>query len=187
MRPQKILEEEIIAGLTKVFRAKGYEGASLQELAKITGLKKASLYHRFPEGKQGMALAVITHLDNWVEEHVFRELLDENSTPQLRLKKGLGNINKLYDDGKEGCIFNALSMETGLDLFEEQIKNGMKKWIDTFKEVGVAFNLSSHDAKEHALRNLIEIQGSLIVSKALGDFTIFQDTIQNIENRYLGA
>ncbi|MEP1982729.1 MAG: helix-turn-helix domain-containing protein, partial [Maribacter dokdonensis] len=61
MRPQKVLDIEILTGLTKVFRSRGYEGASLKELSEATGLKKASLYHRFPNGKQEMADAVLQH------------------------------------------------------------------------------------------------------------------------------
>ena len=34
MRPQKVLDIEILTGLTKVFRSKGYEGASLKDLGK---------------------------------------------------------------------------------------------------------------------------------------------------------
>ena len=55
MRPQKVQDIEIIESLVKTFRSNGYEGTSLAELAKSTGLKKASLYHRFPDGKQEMA------------------------------------------------------------------------------------------------------------------------------------
>ncbi len=43
MRPQKVLDKEILNGLTKIFRSRGYEGASLKELSDATGLKKASL------------------------------------------------------------------------------------------------------------------------------------------------
>ena len=111
MRPQKVLDEEILAGLTKVFRSKGYEGASLKELAEATGLKKASLYHRFPNGKQEMAQAVINHLDIWVEQYVFKVLLDETQAPEERLRNGLTQINKLYNGGASVCIFRALSME----------------------------------------------------------------------------
>jgi len=63
MRPQKVIDSDILKGLTKVFRSKGYEGANLSELAQATNLKKASLYHRFPGGKQEMAVTVLTHIE----------------------------------------------------------------------------------------------------------------------------
>jgi len=185
MRPQKVLDNEILAGLTKVFRSKGYEGASLKDLAEATGLKKASLYHRFPNGKQEMAEAVLSHIDQWVEEHVFQTLTDESLSPQLRLKKGLAQIRTLYNGGQEICIFRALSMQAGLELFEEQVNNGMKQWIAAFQKVGLALGLSPTKAKENALQTLINIQGSLIVTKGMDDIKIFEKTLKIIEKRYL--
>lgn len=185
MRPQKVLDIEILTGLTKVFRSKGYEGASLKDLAEATGLKKASLYHRFPNGKQEMADAVLTHIGKWVEENVFQALTDNDNIPQVRLKNGLSQIRALYDGGKEACIFRALSMQAGLELFEEQVKNGMKQWILAFEKIGLELRLSPNDSEKKALQTLIEIQGSLIVARGLNSIDVFENTLQNIENRYL--
>ena len=55
----KVSEEEVVQKLFQVFRLKGFDGASLSDLAEATGLKKASLYHRYPGGKQEMAAAVM--------------------------------------------------------------------------------------------------------------------------------
>lgn len=184
MRPQKVQDIEILTGLTKVFRSKGYEGASLKDLSEATGLKKASLYHRFPNGKQEMAAAVMNHLDEWVEEHIFQALLDTTSTPQVRLKNGISAIKELYNGGDETCIFRAMSMQGGLELFEEQVKNGIGEWINTFEQLGIAFQLSTAVAKAKAIETVIEIQGSLIVTKGRGDTKIFENTLKNIEQNY---
>jgi len=55
MRPQKVNNTELVKGLLNVFRSKGYDGASLNDLAVASGLQKASLYHRFPNGKKEIA------------------------------------------------------------------------------------------------------------------------------------
>lgn len=185
MRPQKVLDIEILKGLTKVFRSKGYEGASLKDLSDATGLKKASLYHRFPGGKQEMAEAVLTHINEWVELHIFGPFTNEDSTPQKRLINGLAGIRKLYNGGSEVCLFRALSMEAGLELFERQIANGMQEWIATFEEVGLALGFSSKESRDKALQSLVEIQGSLIVARGMDDLGVFERTIQKIENGYL--
>jgi AcrR family transcriptional regulator len=185
MRPQKILDRDMLIGLTKVFREKGYEGASLKELAEVTGLKKASLYHRFPKGKQEMAEAVFTHLDEWVDKNIFFSLSDETKIPELRLKNGLAHIRTLYNGGNETCIFRAFSMRAGLELFEEQVKNGMKEYINAFTKIGIALNLSAEKSKNYAIQTLIEIQGSLIVTKGLNDANMFEIALKNIEKRYL--
>ncbi|WP_417361634.1 TetR/AcrR family transcriptional regulator [Galbibacter sp.] len=185
MRPQKALDKEVISGLTKVFSSKGYEGASLQDLANASGLKKASLYHRFPEGKREMADAVLGHLHTWVQENVFDILNDTQTKPELRLRTAIENIGVLYDGGSRTCIFRALSMEAGIELFGEQIESGMKAWVTGFEKIGLELKRSPEQAKEYALQTLIDIQGSLILVRGLGNTGIFEKTLMNILNRYL--
>ncbi|TKD67022.1 TetR/AcrR family transcriptional regulator [Flavobacterium sp. ASW18X] len=185
MRPQKVSEEEILISLTKVFRAKGYEGASLQDLAAATGLKKASLYHRFPEGKKEMAEAVLQYINDWVDLHVFKPLDDTNDTPTQRLTKALSGIRQLYDGGKETCLFRALSMQASLALFEQQIVAGLHTWRTKFASLASAFGFDSDKASQLGLETLIAIQGSLIVAKGLNDITVFEQTLTKIENSFI--
>eukprot|EP01034_Spumella_vulgaris_P003226 gene3226-4166_t len=44
----KVFPEDVDRKLTEVFTRFGYDGASMELLSQATGLKKASLYHRFP-------------------------------------------------------------------------------------------------------------------------------------------
>ena len=184
MRPQKILDTDMIAGLTKVFRDKGYEGASLNDLADVTGLKKASLYHRFPNGKQEMAESVLNYIDQWVDDNIFFPLMDENQPTKLRLKEALKNIGILYNGGENTCVLRAFSMQGGLSLFEQQIKSGMEKWISAFNALGISLQLTSIQSHQNAVQTLIELQGSLIVTRGLADTNIFESTLKNIEKRY---
>lgn len=184
MRPQKILDTDMISGLTKVFRDKGYEGASLNDLAEVTGLKKASLYHRFPNGKQEMAECVLSDIDQWVDKNIFFALLDETKSTKLRLKDALKNIEILYDRGKNTCVLRAFSMHGGLTLFEEQIKSGMEKWISAFNVLGMSLKFTSTESRQNAIQTLIDLQGSLVVTKGLADASIFKNTLKNIEKRY---
>ncbi|QQQ29015.1 TetR/AcrR family transcriptional regulator [Chryseobacterium indoltheticum] len=184
MRPQKILDTDMISGLTNVFRDKGYEGASLNDLAEVTGLKKASLYHRFPNGKQEMAECVLNTIDQWVDDNIFHPLIDENKPAKLRLKDALKNIEILYDSGKNTCVLRAFSMHGGISLFQQQIKSGMDKWISAFNTLGSSLQLTSAESQQNAVQTLIELQGSLIVTKGLADTSIFKNTLKNIEKRY---
>ncbi|CAM4120456.1 TetR/AcrR family transcriptional regulator [Zobellia roscoffensis] len=185
MRPQKVLDKEIVEKLVCVFRSNGYDGASLSELAEKTGLKKASLYHRFPDGKRGMAVAVLNHLGEWAEEHVFNVLNDESILPAQRLVNSLDNIRILYNDGKDACVLRVFSLGSGLELFEEQVKNGMAHWVEAFNTYGKALGLPGEKAQKYAVQTLLEIQGSLVVTKGLNDLSIFEQTLNDIESRYL--
>ena len=132
MRPQKVQDKEMLQALMSVFRAKGYDGASLSELAAASGLKKASLYHRFPEGKKEMTSAVLNFLETWVEQHIYQVLTNDAVPVQKRVSAVLKNIKEIYHDGTECCIYRALSMDTGIALFGEQIKTGINKLSGKF-------------------------------------------------------
>ena len=54
----KVSQEEIVAAARELFRAQGYAGASMQDLADRVGLKKSSLYSRFPD-KEALVVAVL--------------------------------------------------------------------------------------------------------------------------------
>ena len=54
---------DVLRALGEVFRAHGYEGASLTLITEATGLGKGSLYHLFPGGKEQMAAEVLAEID----------------------------------------------------------------------------------------------------------------------------
>ena len=58
MPPRIVSEDQLLDSLVGVFGDRGYDAASLSDIASATGLQKSSLYHRFPGGKQQMATEV---------------------------------------------------------------------------------------------------------------------------------
>jgi AcrR family transcriptional regulator len=187
MRPQKVEEEALLAGLMSVIRIKGYEGASLNELAAASGLQKASLYHRFPGGKQEIVAAVLDYVGKWVNENIYALLTNEKMPPAERLGKVIENIDLLYDHGKDVCILRALSMDTGVRLFGKQIQQSMSQWIAGFKHLGISLGFEATLAESTAYQTLIQVQGSLVVSKGMSTVDPFQNALVSIKNMYLGT
>ncbi|MDH7447963.1 TetR/AcrR family transcriptional regulator [Aquimarina sp. 2201CG14-23] len=184
MRPVKVEDKQLIEGLNQVFRTKGYEGASLNELAEGAGLKKASLYHRFPEGKKEIGLAVLSYSSDWLQKNLYSILADQSISPKSRLELVVVKISELYDYGNETCVLRALSMETGMQIFGEEIKNEMTRWIASFAALGLDFGFSKEKASKIARQGLINIQGSLVVANAMSDNTLFIDALDNIKELY---
>lgn len=184
MRPPKVEEQQLLEGLMGVLRSKGYDGASLNDLANSSGLKKASLYHRFPGGKKEITSAVLLYVNEWVEHNIKDVLIDQNLTPIERLSKAVKNIDALYDRGNEICIIRALSMDTGITLFGEELRIGTQQWIDSFKTLGVDMGFEEAEAHKKAVQVLINIQGGLVVSKAIGNNSPFQQALEGILAMY---
>ncbi len=185
MGKQKILDSDLLEGLAKVFRSKGYDGANLSELSIVTNLKKASLYHRFPDGKKEMAEAVLIHIEEWVDKNIFDPLENKKVSPKKRLKNALIEIYNSYNGGKDNCIFRALSLEPGSELFQEKIGIGIQKWISAFEKLGLALNFTEEKSHEYAVQTLIDIQGSLVLTKGLNSTKFFENALKGIESRYL--
>ena len=184
MRMAKVSDQEILNGLMSVFRSKGYDGASLNELAEATGLKKASLYHRFPGGKKEMTAAVLDFMETWINDKVYKVLSDNRVTPAQRLQEALKNINAVYNGGQEVCLYRSLSMDTGMALFGEKIEKGINQWLESFSILGRAVGKDDDMARQMAKQSFVEVQGSLVLSKAMDSTEPFQNALLQIENRY---
>lgn len=128
-RKALISEEELLTRICDVFRAKGYVGTSMSDLAAASGLKKASLYHRFPGGKEQMAREVLAGVTAWFQDQVIAPLRAEGPVPERFVRMGLA-LNAFYDDGHKACLFNRLSAgpqgETG--PFHEEIEAAFAAW-----------------------------------------------------------
>lgn len=185
MRPQKVNDQDLLEGLMSVIRSKGYDGSSLNELAGSSGLQKASLYHRFPNGKKEITSVVLGYVEKWVADNILSLLSDTTIKPNERLKKVIINIDDLYGGGEKTCILRALTMDSNIELFGKQLNQIMTQWITGFSTLGIAFGLSDDDAKSKAEQTLILIQGSLIVSKAMSNLTPFQKTLASIKTMYI--
>lgn len=60
-RRKRLRKEEILLEATRLFAERGYEGASMGDLAERVGLRKASLFHHFPS-KDVLYATVLTEL-----------------------------------------------------------------------------------------------------------------------------
>ena len=103
-RPRSFDREQVLSAAAKVFWARGYNAASIEDLTEALGIKRSSLYHEFG-GKEALFLAAIDHY------------IDELVMPCLeRLEKGRSlsvDLSDFFDaildltcspDGPKGCL-----------------------------------------------------------------------------------
>lgn len=185
MRPQKIEDKALMIGLMQVFQEKGFDGATMNDLSSATGLKKASLYHRFPGGKNDMALAVVGQVEAWIDFHIVTVLSNKELDLRDRLKLALENLLELYRGGSNSCILRVFSLDLGIELVGEELKRSSKKFINAFQLFGLEQGLQDFEAQKVAQDVFIKIQGGLILSKIMGDNSIFMQVIQDIKELYL--
>lgn len=75
---KRLRKEEILVEATRLFAERGYEGASMGDLAERVGLRKASLFHHFPS-KDVLYATVLTDLMENVKTAIMSAAMAEGS------------------------------------------------------------------------------------------------------------
>jgi AcrR family transcriptional regulator len=179
MRPGKIEQGEALAAIREVFREHGFDGASLTLLAGATGLRRASLYHRFPDGKDGMAVAAIEDLALSLESEVFARL-DGAEPWQERLRVMIGQLDAYYDGGQTPCLLAAFSFGATPAPARHVALRIVTQWQDRL--AGLAAEAGQPAARAAALAEqaIVEIQGGLIVAALTGDPAPFRRVLARL-------
>lgn len=186
MAHAKLSDEDLMRALTDVFRAQGYEGASLSRIAEATGLEKASLYHRFPGGKEDMVAAVVNHVNQWFQDHVFTPL-ERSGKPAQKVRLAAQHLRELYGDGSKSCVLDTLSLPGGSLGLREAVRGSLKAWLQAFTGIAREAGASGTEARERSEQAIIEIEGSLVLARVLGDRKPFYRVIDRLPELLAGS
>lgn len=177
---RKIEDAALIERLGQKFKDVGYEGASLSMFSEATGLTKSSLYHRFPQGKEQMAQEVLKETRRLLDADVL-PMLRAEIEPRSKMDYFVGAVDSLYAGGKDSCLLNMLSPPRGqINACGEAINETFHQLLAALTSVAKEAGASEADAKLRAERVLVEIQGSLVVSRGMGDPTVFSRALSRI-------
>ncbi len=179
MRPSKIEKRAALTALRDVFRRQGYDGASLSLLAEATGLQRASLYHRFPGGKDGMALAVLDHVAEFMQQEHF-PLLESDRPWRDRLEIMCRQLDAYYDGGRTLCLLAAFSIGSVPEAIREKARQMTEEWRDRLARLALDAGRSEGDASAIAEEMLVAIQGGLILAALMDDIAPFQRALARL-------
>jgi len=178
VKPRK----RVVETLTEVFRELGYEGASLSRLSEATGLKRASLYHRFPGGKQAMALAVLEHVAEAFQDDVLRPL-SEQGDPAARVTRMGERLRSFYADGRLSCLLDTLSVGDADPAVAEYLGALARGWIAAMQAVALEAGVPKQDALRRAADAFAAVEGALVLARATGDRSGFERAIASLPER----
>ena len=170
---------QVVASLLRVFRRNGYDGASLSRLSDETGLRRASLYHHFPGGKEDMALAVVASSVQDFNDMVLLPLRGPG-TPERRVADMAKALSIFYDGGKETCILALMTMGEGREALAPEVRRGLQEWIDALTSVIVEAGQPEPVARERAQNTVARVQGALVLARGLGDVAVFKRTVEDL-------
>lgn len=176
MAVRKIAEEELLARLTRVFQEHGFEGASLSRISEATGLKRASLYHRFPGGKEEMAQAVLRYAHKRFGNDLLEPLRGPGE-PAERIREMARRLDDFYRQGRQSCLLDTLSLED-MPSLRRLTASAARGWIDAMAEVAQEAGVSRPQARNLSQQAVIRIEGALVLARATGDRRPFQQVLE---------
>lgn len=179
-------EERLMELVMPVFQQYGFEGTSLTRISEATGLGRASIYHRFPEGKTQIADRVLERAESWLTEHAL-EPLGEKGNPRDRIEEMGKRLTAFYKGGKRSCLVDVLSLGDLDGPLRKRIRTAVRSWVSALAAVLSEEGFPEATAAKRAEDAVIRIQGSLVVSRALRDPAPFKRTIDELGDVLLGG
>jgi AcrR family transcriptional regulator len=188
MAKQKITRDELISRTALIFRKQGYYNTTMNDIGKISGLLKGSIYHYF-QSKEELLVEVLKTSYQEASKQVFPIAFDKSISHQKRLSTMLNMAESgLFSNGTVdgGCLFGRLGLEIGAFFpgYTEIIKTHFNAYMEAFETI-FEEAVNGKQAKELAKQALTEMQGAILLSVIYSDTSYFAETKQRILNYVL--
>ena len=170
---------ELIQRIEPVFIDHGFEGATLTQLARATGLGKASLYHHFPGGKAEMAQALIRRAVEQLHGNAFRRL-SEGGPATDRLHNFLDGFADYVDQGDGHCLVAVLTQGSLRERLTEAIGGQFDAWTNDLANVYESLAIKPKVARRYATETLTQLYGALVMCRLMGDNRPFKQTLKRL-------
>ena len=178
-RPAHAGRDEIVLMLLDLFRRDGFEGVSIADISRATGLGKSSLYHHFPGGKEEMAGAVVERVRNWAEENILAPLRAPGTRAE-RIGRMLDTVGALYAGGRQPCVIASMLVGAREDAIFAGLQRIVEAWLAALAAALVETGAGPDAARAAALDTLTRIQGALILSRLMQDCAPFAAAIESV-------
>lgn len=177
MVQQTIDDTTLVEMLFEIFRNHGYEGTTIAQLSEATGLKKSSLYHRFPEGKADMAIAVVSYVSKQLTKHVIEPLLNNRVSPEQRINTMLIAVKSFYSAGSKNCLLNVLSLGNAKEEIKTLLNIGYNSWLKALTQLGLETGMSEQVAQSRSHHFLIVVEGALVIQRLTENSQTFTESL----------
>lgn len=173
---------EVIAALAELFREHGFSGASLSEISQRTGLGKGSLYHFFPEGKDGMGRAVLADVDDWFTTNVFVPLR-KGADPVASIDHMFKAVDRFFHSGRRICLVGTFALDDTRDRFAQEVQSYFAAWSEALAGALKRSGFDARAARETAEDVVAGIQGALVLARSQDDPRLFTRALRRLQQR----
>jgi AcrR family transcriptional regulator len=177
--------DEVVVRITEAFQAYGFDGASLARISEATGLIKASLYWRFPSGKEAMAEAALARTGELFASYILKPV-DETGPLDQRIARIAARLRAFYGNGKKECLLDTLTFAGSPAAVRKQAKHTYEFWEAKFEALASEAGLDASAAHSAAQDAIAALEGALVLARITGEGHAFRRATDSLV-RLLGA
>ncbi|MBB4642547.1 TetR/AcrR family transcriptional regulator [Rhizorhapis suberifaciens] len=172
--------DTILAAAMPIVQARGYNGLSFRELAKVVGIKSASIHYHFPS-KADLGAALVRRYREYVRDG-FRTISDHLPDLGACLNAYVNGFRQTLENGNRMCLCGLLGAEY------DELPDPVKDEIEGFVEDNVTWiagmisasrAVSHENARAHALAIYAALSGAQLIARSRGDISIFDAVAQS--------
>jgi TetR/AcrR family transcriptional regulator, lmrAB and yxaGH operons repressor len=153
----------------QLFRAQGFHATGIDDVLRLSGVPRGSLYHYFPGGKDQLTIETLAHVATQMQERM-SNLLSSSDDPMKALLTLLDVTAKslIDSDFRNGCPIAAVTLDAASERnsVRKACEQGLDSWLAMFTEHFKRAGLREKRAKTFATLVLAAIEGGLILSRA---------------------
>jgi len=181
--------QRIVAEAATLFNQRGFEGGSMSELMKATGLEKGGIYRHF-SSKEELAAEAFEYAWKAALDARMHDL-DEIPNSVDKLKQFVANFVQRRSAVPGGCplLNTAIEADDGNPVLRECALNGLRVWRDHLSSI-IATGIKRKeirrgvDAKKVATLVISSLEGALMISRLERDREALAAARSHLE-RYL--
>jgi TetR/AcrR family transcriptional repressor of nem operon len=167
-------QSRILDAAERLCQTRGYNGFSFRDLAKIVGIRSASIHYHFPT-KADLGRAMVVRYRHRIEG-ALAEIERKETAAGARLKRFVGLLREVLKDENRLCLGGILAAEAG--TLSDDMKTEVRRFFDACeqwlakelrsgREQG---ELSYNGSPTAAARTMLSaLEGAMLTSRAFGD------------------
>lgn len=166
--------EKIILAASKLFQSKGYNATGMNEILKVSGAPKGSLYYHFPNGKEELALEAIKLASENIQRSI-RKTLGKFSDPIEGIQVHFRNLAEFItkEKGVVDLSISLLALETYSS--SEILREACKSAFESLRNIYVheLIKIGFDEKKAYELSFVIQsmVEGAVTISLTRKDGT----------------
>jgi TetR/AcrR family transcriptional repressor of lmrAB and yxaGH operons len=161
--------EKLLEATSLLLRTKGYNAMGLSDIIGQSGVPKGSLYHHFPDGKEGLAAGAVDFAGQKMLVSL-QKLIDKTGSPVAGIQAFCDYyIQQLEESGyRKGCPLATVALETAADvpMVQQACANAFSSYEKLLAEQIHVFGAPEEKANHLAITTISAIEGALLLAKA---------------------